>query len=119
MVGNPLPTTSYVLVTRTPATVQAAVKLASDNPALLQTLEKITKVEPYSVLIGTAIAVGCAVGVDVGRIKPYHPAAFGMGVTQAWAETHPDDVPAMLQKVKEDAPMVYEQMMRAMQQEVA
>lgn len=96
------PTVAGVLMQRGEKTVDAIVALAAKNPRMLAALKKASVVGPAFEIAETALAVVVAGAMDFGRIPPEHPLGMMTGVSQVYAEMHPDGPPANVQHFKGD-----------------
>ena len=87
-----LPTTGVVVADRSDAIAGAFVRLGKDNPTVLRFLQSSSKVAPYSDLGAATAAILTAVAVDRGAVAPDCMPAFYLRVTDAYVQTHPEDV---------------------------
>jgi len=87
-----LPTTGHVIAGRATPIADATLKLAETNPAVAAALVATSTGMTYLDLGTHAGAILVALMVDRGVMDPYAFPAATLGVSQAWEETHPDDV---------------------------
>lgn len=85
-----MPTAGVVLFSRAEKTAGALVRIAQDNPRLMEALEIGAKVAPAFDLGETAAAVGVAIMIDAGRVDPDSVISQMTGVSKVWHETHDD-----------------------------
>lgn len=86
-----MPTAGITLFSRAEKTAQALVRIAQDNPRLMEALEIGAKVAPAFDLGETAAAVGVAILIDTGRVDPDSVISQMTGVSQLWHQTHDDE----------------------------
>ena len=84
------PTAAGVLMARGEKTVEAVVSLAAGNPRMLAALQKAAKVGPATEILQTLLMVGVAGAMDFGRIPPDNPLAAVMGISEIYAQRHPE-----------------------------
>jgi hypothetical protein len=92
-VSQLFPTLGVVTVSRAPKTASALTRIARDHPKILAALEVSTKIIPVLDLGETVLALGVALLVDLGQIKPDSPSAQMLGVTEIWNSIYIEDTP--------------------------
>lgn len=85
-----MPTAGVTLVKRAERTTRALLRIAEDNPKMLQALETAAKVAPAIDLGETLGAVGLAIMVDAGRVNPDSLLPTLFGVRETWHELNDD-----------------------------
>lgn len=89
------PTVAATLMKRGETTVDALVKIAEKSPRMMKALQAGAKMGPAVELAQTGISVLIAGAVDFGRIPPEHPLALNLGITETYAQMHPEWQPSM------------------------
>jgi hypothetical protein len=90
-VSQIFPTLGVVTVSRAPKTASALTRIARDHPKVLAALEVSTKIIPVLDLGETFLALGVALLVDLGQIKPDSPSAQMLGVTEIWKSIYEEE----------------------------
>lgn len=90
-VAKVLPTFGVTAGKRAEKTAAAFVRIAADNPKLLEALEATTKIIPALDLGETAVALGLALLVDLGRISPDALLPTMFEVSETWHELNDED----------------------------
>lgn len=88
-----MPVTGITVVKRSENTAHALVKIAQNNPKLLEALEVGAKFAPAFELGETGIAVATAILVDSKRVAPDSVMAGMTGVAETYKEIYGDDQP--------------------------
>lgn len=86
MVAPVTPVTAATIVINAPGAIDAVVKLAADNPKMLEGLEFVARTMPWLECGKFAASLGYAVMVDMGQANPYGLAGEYLGVARAAAE---------------------------------
>lgn len=89
------PTFAAVMLRRGEKTIDSVVKIAADHPRMMKALTTASKMGPFAEIGQTILEGILAAALDFGRLPPEHPFAIGTGMTQLYADMHPEWSPSV------------------------